>query len=99
MAIFQGWSPRDRRRTSQGSCRRLCIVNNFLVSALFVFLGVGSALPAMCQDDVTTQNAASGPDGAFITGPASNPLSFLNGPAYRTSGPPSSYDLGNFHPV
>jgi hypothetical protein len=73
--------------------------SGLLAAALLVFFSLGFALPAMGQDDVTTQSAASGPDGAFITGPASNPLSFLNGPAYRTSGPASSYDLGNFHPV
>jgi hypothetical protein len=53
----------------------------------------------MAQDDVTTQNASSGYDGAWITGPASNPLSFLNGPAYRTFGQTAPYDLPDFAPM
>ncbi|HLH31212.1 MAG TPA: alginate export family protein [Terriglobia bacterium] len=71
----------------------------FPAAALIILLMTGFAVPAPAQDDVTTQNAASGPNGAYITGPASNPLSFLNGPAYRTTGPASSYDFGNFRPV
>ena len=55
--------------------------------------------PLMAQDDVTTQNASSGYNGAFITGPASNPLSFLNGPAYRTFGQNTPYDLPDFAPA
>jgi hypothetical protein len=50
------------------------------------------------QDDVTTQNATSGYGGAFITGPASNPLSFLNGPAFRTTGNSARYDVHDFAP-
>ncbi len=56
-------------------------------------------LPARAQDDITTQNASSAPNGAYITGPASNPLSFLNGPAYRTFGSSAPYDLRDLHPV
>jgi Alginate export len=70
-----------------------------IVATLCALLILGPALPAFAQDDVTTQNAASGPGGAFITGPASNPLSFLNGPAYRTFGSAAPYDLPNFRPV
>jgi hypothetical protein len=66
-----------------------------IIVTLFAFLILGFEQPAAAQDDVTTQNAASGPDGAYITGPASNPLSFLNGPAYRTSGSAAPYDLPN----
>lgn len=55
--------------------------------------------PAAAQDDVTTRNAASGYNGAYITGPASNPLSFLNGPAYRTTGQNAPYDFGDFAPM
>jgi Alginate export len=51
------------------------------------------------QDDRTTQNGSSAMDGAWITGPASNPLSFLNGPAYRTFGSTQPYDLPDFHPL
>src|ERR1035438_2887326 len=54
---------------------------------------------AQAQDDVTTQNAASGYNGAYITGPASNPLSFLNGPAYRTFGTVAPYDLPDLAPA
>ena len=57
------------------------------------------AIPAIAQDDVTTQHASSGPDGAWITGPASNPLSFLNGPAYRTFASSAPYPVRDFRPV
>lgn len=55
--------------------------------------------PLMAQDDVTTQNGSSGYNGAFITGPASNPLSFLNGPAYRTFSQNTPYDFPDFAPM
>lgn len=38
-------------------------------------------------------------DGAWITGPASNPLSFLNGPAYRSFGSLEPYDFPDFRPA
>ncbi len=57
------------------------------------------AIPALAQDDVTTQHAASSYAGGYITGPASNPLSFLNGPAYRTTGSSAPYDLPDFAPA
>jgi len=63
-----------------------------------IFLGL-LALPLLAQDDVTTQNAASAYGGSFITGPASNPLSFLNGPGYRTSGQTGPYDFPDFAPA
>lgn len=53
----------------------------------------------MAQDDVTTQNAPSAYNGAWITGPASNPLSFLNGPAFRTFGERTPYDFPDFAPM
>lgn len=56
-------------------------------------------LPLRAQDDVTTQNGGSAYGGAFITGPASNPLSFLNGAAYRSFGTTAPYDLPNFDPA
>ena len=64
-------------------------------------LGVilASALPAVAQDDVTTRNGPSGYNGAFITGPASNPLSFLNGDAYRTFASQSPYLLPDTAPA
>jgi hypothetical protein len=51
------------------------------------------------QDDVTTHNAPSAYGGAYITGPASNPLSFLNGPAYRTYASTARYDFPDFRPA
>jgi hypothetical protein len=69
-----------------------------IVVRLFTFLILGLALPAAAQDDATTQNAASGPEGA-LTGPAANPWSFLNGRAYRTFGSKAPYDFPNFRPV
>src|SRR5271154_5159198 len=62
-------------------------------------LGVLAAFPAAAQDDATTQNAASAYNGGYITGPASNPLSFLNGPAYRTTGQKTPYDFADFAPM
>jgi hypothetical protein len=56
-------------------------------------------LPAYAQDDVTTRNAASAYGGAYITGPASNPLSFLNGDAYRTYSSSSAYLIPDFNPA
>jgi len=53
----------------------------------------------MAQDDVTTQNGSSGYNGAWVTGPASNPLSFLNGPASRTTGINRPYDFADFAPM
>jgi hypothetical protein len=60
-----------------------------------------TAFAAECraQDDVTTQNGSSALNGGWITGPASNPLSLLNGPAYRTFGNNAPYDFPDFHPV
>src|SRR5665213_1918885 len=58
-----------------------------------------SVCPAVAQDDVTTRNAGSAWNGGYITGPASNPLSFLNGPAYRTFGSPAPYDLPDLRPM
>src|ERR1700728_3681923 len=55
--------------------------------------------PVFAQDDVTTQNGSSGYNGAWVTGPASNPLSFLNGPAFRTTGINTPYDFGDFAPM
>jgi len=57
------------------------------------------AIPLIAQDDVTTQNGSTAYAGGFITGPASNPLSFLNGPAYRTFGQTTPYDFPDFRPA
>jgi hypothetical protein len=67
--------------------------------ASLLLLGTLGALPVAAQDDVTTQNASSAYGGAWITGPASNPLSFLNGPAFRTSGINTPYDFPDFAPM
>lgn len=55
--------------------------------------------PLRAQDDVTTQNGSSALDGGWITGPASNPLSFLNGPVNRTYGSSLPYDFPDYHPA
>ena len=69
-------------------------------SGLFFWIAaLGVVCPLMAQDDVTTRNASSGYGGAWITGPASNPLSFLNGPAYRTFGQTAPYDFPDFAPA
>jgi hypothetical protein len=63
-----------------------------------VLLAIGVSRIA-AQDDVTTRHGSSDYDGSFISGPASNPLSFLNGPAYRTFGSNAPYDLPDFKPA
>lgn len=62
-------------------------------------LALAAVLPLAAQDDITTQNATSGLNGGYITGPASNPLSFLNGAAWRTTGNPAPYDFHDFAPA
>jgi hypothetical protein len=69
------------------------------ISAVLFLLAVAANLPLAAQDDITTQNATSAYNGAFITGPASNPLSFLNGAAWRTTGNPAPYDFHDFAPA
>jgi hypothetical protein len=65
---------------------------------LFVF-AIGAYLPLAAQDDMTTRNGTSGYSGVYLTGPASNPLSFLNGTAWRTTGNPAPYDFHDFAPM
>jgi len=65
-----------------------------LLSAL-----IGAAGTLRAQDDLTTQNGSSALNGGWITGPASNPLSLLNGPAYRTFGKDAPYDFPDFDPI
>ncbi len=69
------------------------------IPALLFLFAVAAALPLAAQDDITTQNATSGFNGVFITGPSSNPLSFLNGAAGRTTGNPAAYDFHDFAPA
>ncbi len=68
------------------------------IAMLFLFAAV-AVPPLAAQDDITTQHGTSGFGGVFITGPASNPLSFLNGPAWRTTGNPVPYDFHDFAPI
>ena len=70
-----------------------------LLSAWLLLVVVASAPRLAAQDDRTTQNGTSGYKGAFITGPASNPLSFLNGASFRTTGNPAPYDFPDFAPA
>ena len=67
--------------------------------ALLFLISVAAGLPLSAQDDLTTRNATSGYNGAYITGPASNPLSFLNGTAFRTTANPAPYDFHDFAPA
>ncbi len=69
------------------------------ISALLVLFAIAADLPLAAQDDLTIQNATSGYKGSYITGPASNPLSFLNGAAWRTTGNPAPYDFHDFAPM
>jgi hypothetical protein len=69
------------------------------ISALLFLFALATGLPLAAQDDITTQNATSGYNGGFITGPSSNPLSFLNGAAWRTTGNPAPYDFHDFAPA
>ena len=75
-------------------CRPLLSIS----AALLVFTMAATA-PLFAQDDLTTRNATSGYNGAYITGPASNPLSFLNGVAFRTTASPAPYDFHDFAPA
>lgn len=78
---------------ASNSLRRLPLP---IYAALILF----AATPfAVAQDDITTRNATSGYNGAYITGPASNPLSFLNGAAFRTTASPAPYDFHDFAPA
>jgi hypothetical protein len=70
-----------------------------LISATAAILMLTAALPVAAQDDKTTQNASSALKGAWITGPASNPLSHLNGPAFRTDASSERYDFPDVAPI
>ena len=69
------------------------------ISAVLLLFALATTAPLAAQDDITTQHATSGYSGVFLTGPASNPLSFLNGPAGRTTGNPAPYDFHDFAPI
>lgn len=74
-------------------------IGHLSLTAVILICVLTCGLPSRAQDDVTTQNASSALDGGWITGPASNPLSFLNGPANRTYGSKLPYDFPDFRPV
>ena len=69
-----------------------------ITAGVFLF-AITAVLPLAAQDDITTRNATSGLNGLYITGSASNPLSFLNGPAFRTTGSKAPYDFHDFAPA
>jgi hypothetical protein len=69
------------------------------ISAVLFLFAIAAGLPLAAQDDITTQNATSAFNGAYITGPEANPLSFLNGAAWRTTGNPAPYDFHDFAPA
>jgi hypothetical protein len=69
-----------------------------LAAAILIFV-VLFAPRLRAQDDLTTQNASSALNGGWITGPASNPLSLLNGPVNRTYGSRQPYDFPDVHPA
>ena len=68
------------------------------ITAVVFLFAITAGLPLAAQDDVTTQHATSGYNGVYLTGPANNPLSFLNGPAWRTTGNPAPYDIHDSAP-
>lgn len=71
---------------------------SIFAAVLLLLIGAAGA-PLAAQDDVTTRNAASGYNGGYVTGPASNPLSFLNGSAFRTTSNSAPYDFHDFAPI
>ena len=77
------------------SLRRLSLS----ISVVLFLFALAAVLPMAAQDDLTTRNATSGYNGRYITGPASNPLSFLNGAAARTTANPAPYDFHDFAPA
>jgi hypothetical protein len=90
---FAGVQVRAPHRETRSSLPRL------LAAIPVLLLVTGLVRPSFAQDDVTTHGGPSGYNGAWITGPASNPLSFLNGPGARTSGSDWTYDLPDFSPM
>ncbi|MGP8226666.1 MAG: alginate export family protein [Terracidiphilus sp.] len=69
------------------------------ISEVVFLFAITAGLPLAAQDDITTKNATSALNGAYLTGPASNPLSFLNGAAWRTTANPAPYDFHDFAPA
>jgi hypothetical protein len=75
------------------------VLTRLFARSVAILVPLMVVVPLNAQDDVTTQNGQSGYNGGWITGPASNPLSFLNGPAYRTFGQATAYDFPDFRPA
>jgi hypothetical protein len=69
------------------------------ISVVLILIAIVAGLPLAAQDDITTQNSTSAHNGAYLTGPEANPLSFLNGAAWRTTGNPAPYDFHDFAPA
>jgi hypothetical protein len=69
------------------------------ISVVLFLFTMAAGRPLAAQDDITTQNATSALNGAYVTGPEANPLSFLNGAAWRTTGNPAPYDFHDFAPA
>ena len=67
-------------------------------AALLLLLAAGT-VPGAAQDNASTQNGSTALNGAWVNGPASNPLSFLNGPAARTTASKDPYIFPDFRPV
>ncbi len=79
--------------------QRLSRTGNLGLAAA-ILIGVLPAAPHLrAQDDLTTSSGSSALNGGWIAGPASNPLSFLNGPVNRTYGSRLPYDFPDFHPA
>jgi len=89
--------PADKKRFMPIDASMRAAQHGLAVALLTCMLPFALSLHA--QDDLTTQNATSALNGGWITGPASNPLSFLNGTANRTYGSPLPYDLPDFRPA
>ena len=69
------------------------------IITVVILFAIAASLSLAAQDDLTTRNATSGFNGVYLTGPANNPLSFLNGPAWRTTANPAPYHFHDFAPA
>ena len=69
-----------------------------IFAVVFLF-AIAAGLPSGRAGRHHHAKRTSGYNGVFITGPASNPLSFLNGPAWRTTANPAPYDFHDFAPI
>ena len=82
------------------SLGKLFFFNRYaLLSVLVIVSALPLVQPIRAQDDITTRNGSSAFGGGWITGPASNPLSFLNGSANRSFASRQPYDFPDVHPA